>query len=421
MACAPSSFGGERGPGGEDIFGFRAARLSASGTLRMRRVFALHSPDFHCPANQVRASERNMDPDQNPLGQRKIVHVDMDAFYASVEQRDDPALRGRPVVVAWKGRRSVVCAASYEARTFGVRSAMPAITAERLCPEAVFVPPDFPRYQAVSRAVREIFHRHTDLVEPLSLDEAYLDVTENKLGLATATRVARMIREQIGEELHLTASAGVAPNKFLAKIASDWRKPNGLFVIQPKDVSGFLAPLPVGRIPGVGRVTEARLKEFGIATVGDLLGHGQEALMGFFGRYGERLHQLAHGIDHSPVIPNRPVKSISAEDTLERDIPLTEVDDLIRRMAEKVWKASRKDARVARTVVLKLKTSDFRTLTRSLTRAAPPESWEDLAETALWLKGRVDAPPPQRFRLVGVGLSNFREEAPSSLLGEPPH
>src|SRR5271156_5465776 len=166
---------------------------------------------------------------------RKIVHVDMDAFYASVEQRDNPQLRGKPVIVAWKAKRSVVCAASYEARAFGVHSAMPAVRAERLCPGAVFVPPDFTRYRAASKSVREIFQRHTDLIEPLSLDEAYLDVTQNKTGLATATLVARTIREQIREELHLTASAGVAPNKFLAKIASDWRKPDGLFVIQPED------------------------------------------------------------------------------------------------------------------------------------------------------------------------------------------
>jgi len=194
---------------------------------------------------------------------RKIVHIDMDAFYASVEQRDDPNLRGKPVVVAWKGKRSVVCAASYEARKFGVRSAMPAISAERLCPEAVFVPPDFVRYKEASRAAREIFYGHTDLVEPLSLDEAYLDVTENKSGLATATRVAIAIRQQIREELHLTASAGVAPNKFLAKIASDWRKPDGLFVIQPQEVNAFLVPLEVGRIPGVGKVTEEKLKQMG--------------------------------------------------------------------------------------------------------------------------------------------------------------
>ena len=183
---------------------------------------------------------------------RKIIHVDMDAFYASVEQRDNPELRGKPVVVAWKGNRSVVCAASYEARTFGVRSAMPAVRAQRLCPEGIFVPPDFTRYRAVSHDVREIFKRHTDLIEPLSLDEAYLDVTENKTRLPTATLVARTIRDQIRQELNLTASAGVAPNKFLAKLASDWRKPDGLFVIQPDDVDGFLLPLPVGRLPGVG-------------------------------------------------------------------------------------------------------------------------------------------------------------------------
>ena len=185
---------------------------------------------------------------------RKIVHIDMDAFYASVEQRDDPGLRGRPVVVAWRGARSVVCAASYEARRYGVRSAMPAIRAEKLCPDAVFVPPDFVRYKAVSRQVREIFARHTPLIEPLSLDEAYLDVTTNLQALPSATAVAEAIRAQIRDETALTASAGVAANKFLAKIASDWRKPDGLFVIRPEQALDFLAPLPVGRLPGVGRV-----------------------------------------------------------------------------------------------------------------------------------------------------------------------
>src|SRR5437763_12580744 len=217
---------------------------------------------------------------------RKIIHVDMDAFYASVEQRDDPQLRGKPVIIAWRGSRSVVCAASYEARQFGVRSAMPAVRAERLCPNAVFLPPDFPRYRSVSRQVREIFKRHTDLIEPLSLDEAYLDVTENKTGLPTATQVARTIRGQIRTELHLTASAGVAPNKFLAKIASDWRKPDGLFVIQPEEVDSFLLPLPVGRLPGVGKVTEEKLKRFKIQTVKDLRKLDLSALEDRFGRYG---------------------------------------------------------------------------------------------------------------------------------------
>src|ERR1051326_4155990 len=220
------------------------------------------------------------------MGIRKIVHIDMDAFYASVEQRDNLELRGKPVIVAWKGNRSVVCAASYEARMFGVRSAMPAVRAERLCPDAIFVPPDFTRYRAVSRLTREIFKRHTDLVEPLSLDEAYLDVTENKTGLPTATRVASTIREQIRQELNLTASAGVAPNKFLAKLASDWRKPDGLFVIQPEEVDAFLLPLPVGRIHGVGKVTEEKLAKLGIKTVSELRAVELSKLEDEFGRYG---------------------------------------------------------------------------------------------------------------------------------------
>ena len=198
---------------------------------------------------------------------RKIIHADMDAFYASVEQRDDPQLRGKPVIVAWKGNRSVVCAASYEARAFGVRSAMPAVRAQR----SVLSESSSSGFPALPRSVEErpeIFKRHTDLIEPLSLDEAYLDVTENKTGLPTATLVARTIREQILQELHLTASAGVAPNKFLAKLASDWRKPDGLFVIQPEEVDAFLLPLPVGRLPGVGKVTEEKLAKLAIKTVG---------------------------------------------------------------------------------------------------------------------------------------------------------
>jgi len=241
----------------------------------------------------------------------------MDAFYASVEQRDNPQLRGKPVIVAWLGNRSVVCAASYEARSFGVHSAMPAKRAERLCPDAVFVPPDFTRYRQVSRSVREIFKRHTDLIEPLSLDEAYLNVTENKTGLATATLVARTIRQQIREELNLTASAGVAPNKFLAKLASDWRKPDGLFVIQPDDIDAFLLPLPVGRLPGVGTVTGEKLAKLGVQTVSDLRTLDLALLEQHFGRYGQRLHELARGIDDNEVVPDRPTQSISVEDTFE--------------------------------------------------------------------------------------------------------
>jgi DNA polymerase IV len=340
---------------------------------------------------------------------RKIIHVDMDAFYASVEQRDDPQLRGKPVIVAWRGNRSVVCAASYEARSFGVRSAMPAVRAERLCPGAIFVPPDFTRYRTVSHSVREIFKRHTDLIEPLSLDEAYLDVSENKTGLPTATLVARTIREQIRQELNLTASAGVAPNKFLAKIASDWRKPDGLFVIQPEDVEAFLPPLPVVRLPGVGKVTQEKLAQLGVQTVGDLRSLDLSALEQHFGRYGLRLHGLARGVDESEVVPDRPTQSISVEDTFEHDVPLAETEPMVRRLAEKLWSAARKESRIARTIVLKLKTSEFKILTRSHTPGSPPSSCEELTEIALKLRERVDLGPQQRYRLVGIGLSNFQD------------
>jgi len=242
---------------------------------------------------------------------------------------------------------------------------------------------------------------------------AYLDVTENKTGLPTATRVAKTIRQQIYDELQLTASAGVAPNKFLAKIASDWKKPNGLFVIQPHEVQAFLIGLPVGRIPGVGQVTEARMKRVGITTVGDLYAHDPATLEAHFGRYGRRLYELARGVDHSPVVPNRVSKSISAEDTFERDIPLAETGPLIRKLAQKVWEGSRQNARLARTIVLKLKTKEFSTLTRSLTPQAMPTSLEEFASVAVSLCERVDLGPEQLFRLVGVGLSNFQMEADS--------
>ena len=341
---------------------------------------------------------------------RKIIHIDMDAFYASVEQRDDPSLRGKPVVVAWRGARSVVCAASYEARRFGVRSAMPAVRAERLCPEAVFVPPDFARYKAVSRQVREIFARHTDLIEPLSLDEAYLDVTEPKIALPSATAIAETIRAQIREETQLTASAGIAPNKFLAKIASDWNKPDGQFVIRPQQAFDFLTPLPVGRIPGVGKVMQEKLAALGVGTVGELRTLGAERLQRAFGSFGLRLHTRAQGIDERPVEPDQPVQSISSEDTFERDVTIGELEPMILRLAEKTWNASRKTDRVGRTVVLKLKTAQFRILTRSHTPETPPASLQQFIEIALALRDRVDLPARTRYRLVGVGLGGFRDK-----------
>ncbi|HNV84071.1 MAG TPA: DNA polymerase IV [Arenimonas sp.] len=342
------------------------------------------------------------------MSQRKIVHIDMDAFYASVEQRDDPGLRGKPVVVAWRGARSVVCAASYEARKFGVRSAMPAVRAERLCPDAIFVPPDFVRYKAVSRHVREIFSRHTDMIEPLSLDEAYLDVTNNKLGLASATEVALQIRHAIFEETRLTASAGIAPNKFLAKIASDWNKPNGQYVIKPSAAFDFLTPLPVGRLPGVGKVMEAKLAKLDITTVGDIRQHPAQSLEQYFGRWGIRLHELSMGIDNHKVESERPTQQISSEDTFQDDLLLQDLAPHILRLAEKTWAAYlREERRSARTIVLKLKTSDFQTLTRSYTPDAPVDTLEDFQSIAIQLRERVNMPPNMRFRLVGIGLANF--------------
>jgi DNA polymerase IV len=345
---------------------------------------------------------------------RKIIHIDMDAFYASVEQRDDPALRGRPVVVAWRGPRSVVCAASYEARRFGIKSAMPAIWAERLCPEAAFVPPDFSRYRAVSQQVRAIFRRHTELIEPVSLDEAYLDVTVNKLNLATATRVAQAIRREIQKETALTASAGVAPNKFLAKIASDWRKPDGLFVIQPHEVAHFLAPLPIGRLPGVGKATEHQLQLLGISTVRELRGLALGDLMTRFGRYGERLHRLANGQDDHPVESDRPLQQVSVEHTLEGDLLKFELEPFIRDLAPRLWLAAQKAGRPAKTLVLKLKTAAFHGLTRSVTPPQPLSSTEQIADLAVGLLSRVELSLNTRYRLVGIALTNLAPETTST-------
>jgi len=340
---------------------------------------------------------------------RKIIHVDMDAFYASVEQRDDPGLRGKPVVVAWKGARSVVCAASYEARKFGIRSAMPALRAERLCPDAIFVPPDFSRYKAVSRQIRAIFLQHTPLVEPLSLDEAYLDVTASSSCGGIATEIARRIRTQIRETTQLTASAGIAPNKFLAKVASDWRKPDGQFVVPPAKVEQFLTPLPVQRVPGVGKVMQGRLAALGISTVGDLRALPLEQLQALFGSFGASLYRRARGIDERPVEPDQPVQSISSEDTFAEDLPLGGFDELITQLAERTWRATGRTERIGHTVVLKLKTAQFRILTRSFTPDTPPASVEELRDIALALCRRVQLPADTLYRLVGVGLSGFRD------------
>ncbi|MHC1480819.1 DNA polymerase IV [Frateuria aurantia] len=350
---------------------------------------------------------------------RKVLHIDMDAFYASVEQRDDPALRGRPVVVAWKGPRSVVCAASYEARRFGIHSAMPAMRAERLCPSAVFVPPDFARYKEVSRQIREIFLRHTDLVEPLSLDEAYLDVTSNKLGIASATEIADLIRRAIRDETGLTASAGVASNKFLAKIASDWNKPDGIYVVKPTQAMAFLAVLPVGRLPGVGKVMQSRLHDLGIQRVEHLRSIPVTVLEQRFGRWGLRLHQLSMGIDESPVRPQRTPKQISNETTFPADLQLDELEPHLHRLAERTWAAAvRQSMLTGHTITLKLKTHDFVNLSRSITLTTAPHSAEDIVGAVLQLLTRVAPVAGIRYRLAGIGLSGFRSLQNGAIQGD---
>jgi DNA polymerase-4 len=350
---------------------------------------------------------------------RKIIHIDMDAFYASVEQRDDPSLKGKPVIVGWPGERSVVCAASYEARKFGVHSAMPATRAMRLCPEAVFIHPNFDKYREVSRQIREIFERHTPLVEPLSLDEAYLDVTQELTGIPTATETAEAIRGEIRAETHLTASAGVAPNKFLAKIASDWKKPDGLFVIKPHQVERFLVGLPVRKIPGVGKATEKVMTEIGVATVGDLLRFEQDELIARFGKWGTRLWELARGIDESPVEPSRERKSWSRENTFAQDITLEEVAEFLRGESQKLWESLEKRAMRGRTITVKLRTNKFETATRQLTPPQPPENGDDIARIAVELLGRFTFPPQAKYRLAGVGVSNFMDEEEPTAYNAP--
>jgi DNA polymerase-4 len=341
---------------------------------------------------------------------RKIIHIDMDAFYASVEQRDEPSLKGRPVIVGWPGERSVVCAASYEARKFGVHSAMPATRAKRLCPEGVFIHPNFEKYRAVSKEIRAIFERHTPLVEPLSLDEAYLDVTVELTGIPTATETAETIRREIRAETNLTASAGVAPNKFLAKIASDWKKPDGCFVIRPHQIESFLVGLPVRKIPGVGKVTERHLSEMKIATVGDIQQFTAEELVARFGKWGTRLWELARGIDESPVEPSQKRKSWSSENTFERDITLDEVAEYLRKASRDLWEALEKKGVRGRTVTVKLRTGEFQTATRRLTPETLPASGDELAAIAVELLGRFAFGESARYRLAGVGISNFLDE-----------
>jgi DNA polymerase-4 len=342
---------------------------------------------------------------------RKILHVDMDAFYASVEQRDDPSLRGRPVAVGGRPEsRGVVCAASYEARKFGVRSAIPMSRAVRLCPELVIIRPDFPKYGAVSQQVFAIFRGVTPLVEPLSLDEAYLDVTENAWGEPFGAKVARRLKERIHEETRLTASAGVAPNKFLAKIASGWKKPDGLTVISPERIEGFLHGLPVDALWGVGPKTAARLRAEGIDRLVDVRTAPDEILQRAVGSWAAGLRRLSFGEDDRVVNPNQERKSVGHEETYAQDLSdpaqiQAEVEGLAKRTAAYLEK---KDLR-ARTVVLKLRYDNFQTITRSDTRDPSTRAPEEIVARAVSLLEKTEA-GRRPVRLLGVSVHGFHEK-----------
>ena len=340
-------------------------------------------------------------------GPRKIIHVDMDAFFASVEQRDDPALRGKPVAVGYGAARGVVAAASYEARAFGVRSALPSVTALRRCPDLIFVPPRFDVYKAVSRQIHAIFADYTHLIQPLSLDEAYLDVTANRAGLPTAWATAKAIRARILDETGLTASAGISYNKFLAKLASDHRKPNGQFAVTPEMGAAWVETLPVGRFHGVGPVTAAKMKRLGIETGADLRAQSLAFLERHFGSSAGWYHAIARGEDHRPVNPDRVRKSSGSETTFGSD--LTDPDAIeagVLRMAEDVWGWCEKAQAFGRTVTVKIKFQTFRQITRSRSHPAPVTTHAQLRTVAVDLMRSV-YPLETGVRLVGVTVSNF--------------
>ncbi|WP_458573626.1 DNA polymerase IV [Chelatococcus asaccharovorans] len=344
-----------------------------------------------------------------PSPYRKIIHVDMDAFYASVEQRDNPELRGKPVAVGGSAARGVVAAASYEARAFGVRSALPSVTAKRKCPDLIFVPPRFDVYRAVSAEIRAIFAEHTNLIEPLSLDEAYLDVTENHQGIAVATTIAELIRTRIKAVTGLNASAGISYNKFLAKIASDQNKPNGQFVITPRMGPAFVEALPVKKFHGVGPATAAKMQRLGIETGADLKAKPLSFLQQHFGKSGSWYYWIARGIDERPVEPDRPRKSVGAEDTFATDIfELEAARAELLPLAAKVWRCCEAHGIRGRTVTLKVKYADFQQITRSQTVAVPATDQSEIEAICFALLEQI-FPVSKGIRLLGVTLSSLAE------------
>lgn len=351
-------------------------------------------------------STRNKEQSSDGTGLPKIIHIDMDAFYASVEQRDDETLRGKPIAVGYDGGRSVLTTASYEARRFGVRSAMPVMRAKELCPQLIIVPIHFEKYREISHQVREIFRDYTDIIEPLSLDEAYLDVTVNKKNMPLAVDIAKEIRQRIKDELHLTASAGVSYNKFLAKIASDFRKPDGLTVIHPDRADEFIARLPIEDFWGVGRKTASVMHRMGIFTGGQLREYSLQRLTQVFGKMGAVYYEFARGIDHRRVEPDSVRKSVGCERTFMKDLNvkttlLIELYHLVLELVERI----EKDGFKGRTLTLKVKFHDFNQITRSTTRNKDLLTKADILPLAKALFANIDfADHP--IRLLGLSVSN---------------
>jgi len=354
----------------------------------------------------------SFDPQQDvaPTSHRKIIHIDMDAFYASVEQRDNPDLRGKPVAVGGSAERGVVAAASYEARKFGVRSAMASVTAKRQCPDLIFVRPRFEVYKSISLQIRDIFAEHTAIIEPLSLDEAYLDVTENLQGIPLARDVALRIREKIKAETGLNASAGISYNKFLAKLASDHRKPNGQFTISPEMGSAFVEALPVGKFHGIGPATTAKFNALGIFTGLDMRNQTLDFMNANFGKAGAYYYWISRGVDDRPVRADRIRKSVGAENTFSND--LTEFDVMVAELqplVDKVWRHCEGTGNRGRTVTLKVKFADFEIITRSRSVSLPIANRGDLARLAIGLLENA-TPLPKAVRLLGVSLSSPQGE-----------
>ena len=343
------------------------------------------------------------------LVRRKIIHIDMDAFYASIEQRDNPQYQGKPIVVGGSpaGRGGVVATASYEARKFGIRSAMSSKKALELCPDVIFIRPRFDAYKEASENIREIFHRYTDLIEPLSLDEAFLDVTDDKQQIGSALEIAKLIRQAIRDELRLTASAGVSVNKFIAKIASDMNKPDGLTFIGPSRIEKFMEELAIDKFFGVGKVTAAKMKTLGLHTGADLKKLTEPDLIRHFGKIGKFFFQIVRGIDPREVQPHRETKSVGAEDTFEFDlVDIEEMNAELDKIAEILYGRIRKNGLKGRTITLKIKYHDFKLVTRSQSYVDPVGDLETIIITAKKLLASTD-PEDQKIRLLGISISNF--------------